>query len=189
MEMPIIDIGDCILRTIERNDYVDIFEYARDKDVAKYTSWEPMTQIFEAKKLVNEYYLERTKRNMPVGYAIIYKENNKLIGVIDFNSIDNNFCGEIGYVLNKNYWNKGIATRALKKMIEVGFDVLKLNRIEIRHVDENIASEKVIKHADFRYEGTLRKKFLAKETHLFKDIKQYSILRTEYLKGELKWQL
>jgi len=189
MQMPVLDIGDCILRNIQKKDYIDLFEYARDEQVTKYVSWEPIKEIWEAKKIISDYYLIRPRKNMPVGYAIVYKTNNKMIGVIDFTALDGNLCGEIGYVLNRKYWNKGITTRALRKMVEVGFDILHLNRIEIRHVDENIASEHVIKNADFKYEGTLRKKYLDKKSHLFKDIKTYSILRTEYLKGELKWQL
>ena len=113
-----------------------------------------------------------------------------MIGTIDFHTIDwNHSVGEIGYVLNKNYQGNGIMTEALQMMIKVGFDILNLNRIEIKHDISNEASKRVIEKCDFRFEGVLRKRHFNKKTERYVDVVIYSILRKEYKRGELKWQL
>lgn len=187
--MPVIDCGDFYLRSICKKDAQDLFEYGSDPQVTKFLSWGPYEDFDEARWCIDKYYLDRPNHKLPIGYAIVYKENQKMIGVIDFHTIDHmNDCGEIGYCLNRHYQNRGIMTIALRKMIGVGFDILKLNRIEIKHVTENIASERVIQKCDFRFEGILRNKVFDLKANKYRDVKIYSILKDEYLKEELKWQ-
>lgn len=187
--MPVIDCGDFYLRSITKKDYKDLFEYGSDPEVTRFLSWGPYEDIDEAKWTIDKYFLQRPSHNLPIGYAIVYKENNKMIGTIDFHTIDfANECGEIGYVLNKNYQGLGIMTKALQTMIGVGFNILNLNRIEIRHVIENTASQRVIEKCDFRYEGILRRRHFDMKISKYRDVKIYSILKDEFLKEELKWQ-
>jgi len=51
---------------------------------------------------------------------------------------------DIGYRFLPEYWGKGIATEVSKKIINYGFDQLKLNRIIGITMPENIGSCKVL---------------------------------------------
>ncbi len=150
--MPDIDLGDVILRTIKKSDYKDMFEYGSDPDVTKWLSWGPMISIVEAKKSIKEVFFPRVKRGLPIGYAIIFKENNKMIGTIDYHArLETRNAAEIGYCLNKDYWGKGIMTKALKKMIEIGFEYLLYDVIIIKHLHDNIGSMRVIVKNGFKF--------------------------------------
>jgi len=78
-----------------------------------------------------------------------------MIGTIDFHSkIKKDNSVEIGFVLHHDYWNQGIMSRCIKEMIELGFNYLNYDLIRIKHLKKNIASQKVIEKAGFKYKRT-----------------------------------
>jgi ribosomal-protein-alanine N-acetyltransferase len=99
---------------------------------------------------------EKRKENICHDYAIIY--NQKLVGGcgIKINQ-QRKFIGEIGYFLDEAYWGKGITTKAVKLLEKIGFEKLKLKRIEILMDPRNIASERVAIKAGYKKEGTMKK--------------------------------
>jgi [ribosomal protein S5]-alanine N-acetyltransferase len=150
-KMPNLYFDQYMLRTIILSDYKDMFEYGKDIDVTNYLSWGPFILESEAKKSIKQIFFKRLRQGIPIGYSIIDMKLNKMIGTIDFHSkIKGENGAEIGYVLNKNYWNQGIMTKALGLMIEIGFNYLKYDFIKIRHLKENDASKKVIMKNGFK---------------------------------------
>ena len=86
---------------------------------------------------------------------------------------------EIGYWVGEPYWGKGIATEAVRRMVEYTFENYDVTRIYASTFDFNTASRKVLQKAGFRHEATLRKA-------LFKDGRYYdeiimSLLKEDYL--------
>lgn len=91
----------------------------------------------------------------PEAIGIIYK--NKIIGVIGFNHVDKrNKYAIIGYWLGEKFQGKGIMTKTTKTLINIAFNELKLNRIEIRVASENIKSRKIPERLGFQKEGEIR---------------------------------
>ncbi len=150
--MPTIDCGDFILRQIQYEDFNDMFEYGSNKENVKFLGWGPYDSIEDAIWSIENCFLNRLEKGLPVGYAIVWKDNNKMIGTCDIHTWnkERNFA-EIGYVINKNYWNRGIATKACKVVIEYAFNELGVSRIEIAHHRGNIASKRVIEKCGFEY--------------------------------------
>lgn len=144
MSVPQIYFDNYLLRDISIEDAKDMFEYGKDLEVVKFLSWGPYETVADARFSIKEYFLKRPERGLPVGYAIVDLSNHKMIGTIDFHTLHDKKVAEIGYVLNKEYWNKGIMTKALRKVVEVGFYTLDYDRIVIGHLIDNQASEKVI---------------------------------------------
>lgn len=64
---------------------------------------------------------------------------------------------ELGYWLGEPFWGRGIATAAILKMIDYGFDNFPINRIFARPFGSNIGSQKVLKKAGFKLEAKLDK--------------------------------
>ena len=176
--LPKIETKRLILRKFTKKDFNDLYEYASDNKVTQYLSWDTYKNIDMAVEYI-EHMLEKYAKNEIAPWAIEWKENSKLIGSIGFVHYDKkNFSAEIGYVLNRNYWNKGIMTEALKEIIRFGFERMHLIKIEAKLNALNLPSEKVMQKSGLRYERTLRKKEFLKGKLI--DIKYYSILKEEY---------
>ncbi|GAB2787570.1 GNAT family protein [Halomonas shantousis] len=80
-----------------------------------------------------------------------------LVGVLGFNTIDNkNRIAQIGYWLGKAHVGKGLMTLAVDDLINLGFEELGLQRLEIRCATENFKSRAIPERLGFQHEGTLR---------------------------------
>ena len=80
-----------------------------------------------------------------------------MIGTCGFTSFsyDHN-SGELGYVLNRNYWGQGLAVEAVRAVMEVGFLTLNLHRIEARFMQGNERSRRVMEKSGMIFEGYQR---------------------------------
>ncbi|MDD5699925.1 MAG: GNAT family N-acetyltransferase [Candidatus Nanoarchaeia archaeon] len=67
---------------------------------------------------------------------------------------------EIGCFVAREYWNKGIATKATKKMLDFGFNKLKLNKIWAGVDINNPASSRVLEKLGFKLRKTNKKEFI-----------------------------
>lgn len=88
-------------------------------------------------------------------YAIVEKESNKVIGSVGIHKglLDENYDveiqREIGYVLNKDYWGKGITTEAVKEVIKYIVEQTDIKVIHCYHYDHNQRSARVIEKCGF----------------------------------------
>lgn len=179
--LPKLETNRLVLRKIEKTDAEDMFEHASNKSISKYVQWDTHKSIDESKGFIKSILSNYIKGEFPAPWAIVYKENNKFIGTIEFTEINaENRYGEIGYAISEEYWGQGLAVEAAKEILKIGFDILYLNRIQACCMTENIQSTKVMTKIGMSCEGILREYSLVKG--IFKDIKMYSILKKEWLK-------
>lgn len=187
-KLPTIETERLIIRPVQIEDAQDMFEYSIDQKVIKYLTFSSPKNIEETVETLNKFFLNRDGKNIPESYCLVCKSDNKMIGMCDFNNYDvKNESSEIGYVINRNYWGQGYTLEALKKVIEVGFEILNLKRISIAHMVENKQSQRVIEKANFKYEGYLRQSIKDGRGN-YHDKKVYSILKDEFDNKKLKWQ-
>lgn len=92
--------------------------------------------------------------------------------------------GEVWYKIHSAYWNKGIATEVLAKMIDYGFDELKLHRIQAGCAVGNIGSIKVLEKVGMIREGRGRQILPLKSG--WSDNFEYSILETDERKEPVR---
>ncbi len=87
-------------------------------------------------------------------WATIYKIDNKLIGRCGLipQLVDGQEEVEIGYLLAKEYWGKGLATEAACVSRDYGFEKLGKNRLISLIDPDNVASQKVAKKVGLTYE-------------------------------------
>ncbi|GAB2223853.1 hypothetical protein Droror1_Dr00004597 [Drosera rotundifolia] len=153
------DNSEIKLRPIELSDVDDFMVWATNEQVTHFCSFSTYTSKEQALD-----YIKNKAIPHPY-YRAICLSSGKAIGAISVSSnTDEHKCrGEIGYVLGKKYWGKGIATRAVKL---VGSCIFKewphLERLEGLVDVENVASQKVLEKAGFRREGVLRKYLMMK---------------------------
>ena len=112
-------------------------------------------------------------------WAIVLKESGEVIG--DISSVGSNEdVGRvhIGYCLGRKWWNKGIMSEALNRVIQFFFEEVEVNRVDSRHDVNNPASGKVMKKCGMVYEGTLRQFDINNEG--IGDTCYYGILKSEW---------
>lgn len=152
LNLPPINLtGGISLSEIEPSDYLDYYNIGKSPNTTKYLNWGPFINPNEALWTINEIFYKRPLDNLPVGYAIRYRGH--MIGMIDFHTYyqaDNSV--EIGYILDENYWGRGIMKKALRKMIEIGFYHLGYSKLLVGTIKENTQSQSVIKACGFHYE-------------------------------------
>jgi RimJ/RimL family protein N-acetyltransferase len=92
------------------------------------------------KRTINSYQ----KNNFGL-WGIILKDQKKFIGQcgITLQDIDGIIVPEIGYHVNKEYWNQDFATEASAASLKYGFEKLNLNEIYIHTYIKNIPSQRV----------------------------------------------
>jgi ribosomal-protein-alanine N-acetyltransferase len=151
-DIPVIDLGDIVLRPISQSDYMDMYDYGKDDQVTKYLAWDSYSSVLEAKQSVEKVFLTRPSNGVPSAYAIVHKNDHKMIGTCDIFKVNwLTLTGEIGYVIHRDYWGKGIMTKACKTVIRFGFSYLGLKTIEIGHEINNIGSQRVIEKCGFEF--------------------------------------
>lgn len=166
-----------ILRKMLVKDTDDMYEYARRADVTKYLTWNPHPNRSYTKEYL-EYVATRYSAGEFYDWAVTEASEGKMIGTCGFTRFDyQSNSAEVGYVLNPAYWGHEYAPEALVAVIKYGFEELKLNRIEARHIEGNCSSRRVMEKAGMSYEGTLRSSLLVKNE--YKDVCVCSILKSE----------
>lgn len=105
--------------------------------------------------------------------------HGKLAGVIDLLGIGaRSRCAEIGYWLDAGSQRRGLITQACHALVNHAFNVLAVNRIEIRAEPANTRSRAVPERLGFTMEGTLRQ--VINMGDRFADRVVYAMLRKEW---------
>lgn len=87
----------------------------------------------------------------PLVYAIVWKQSGKVIGHAIFHIYEQSDY-EIGWILNKSYWGKGIADEVTRKLVEYA-KCLGADSCVIECDAEQIASKRIALKNGFTYEG------------------------------------
>ncbi|MFP4186675.1 MAG: GNAT family N-acetyltransferase [Acholeplasmataceae bacterium] len=142
-----LETNRLVLRGLELRDLEDFYHYARKPEIGPRAGWKPHESIGESLMI-----LARMIKNDEV-WAITIKGEDRLIGTIGLHQRDqrNEKVREIGYVLDDTYWNRGIVTEAVRRVIAHAFQDLGMERIRCGHHPDNGASRRVIEKCGFVY--------------------------------------
>lgn len=142
-----------ILRPFYQSDLNDFYEYASVKGVGEMAGWNHHQSKEESKSILNNFITEDKT------FAICLKENGKVIGSIGIEKygLENELTEffdyqgrEIGYVLSKEYWGKGLMPEAVKRVIDYLFMELNLDFLTCGYYDFNIQSKRVQEKCGFK---------------------------------------
>lgn len=87
---------------------------------------------------------------------------------------------EVGYWIGEPYWGKGIATQAIRQIVDYGFSNLDINRIFAGVYSHNTPSMKALEKCGFQKEGVFRKAVI--KNGVFLDEQRYGILKSDWIK-------
>ncbi len=175
--LPTIETHRLILRPLRMQDAADLYAYARDPEVSRHVLWDTHKTLRDSRQFLKAA-IRQYRRGLPGSFAITLKPSGRMIGTIGFMWVNiDHKSAEVGYSLNRDFWNQGLMTEALRAVIAFGFDELCLNRIEAQHETDNPASGRVMIHTGMQYEGTMRQRLMNKGRYV--DVRQYAILRSD----------
>lgn len=142
-EHMIIETDRLLLRPVTLDDAEAMFDYASDEENTRFV-FARHSSVEDTRNQIARYFLRRPLGN----YGIEIKESQTFIGSIDLNKIDDLLkTAAIGYCLNKNYWNQGYATEALKAVLACAFEQVGMNKLVACYDEANPASGRVMAKA------------------------------------------
>jgi [ribosomal protein S5]-alanine N-acetyltransferase len=178
-EQPDLRTERLFLRRLDLHDAPEVFSYASDPEVTRHVLFDTHRSIADSQAFLKAV-IGGYGRGAGANWGIVLEEENRLVGSCGLEAAGNlqHARAELGYVLSRPYWGRGLATEAVSAVISFGFRDAALNRIEARCLAGNAASARVLEKSGMTFEGTLRERELVKG--VFRDVMMYSTLRREH---------
>ena len=148
-----IETKRLILRPFKQSDLDDFYEYASVEGVGERAGWKHHESKQQSQQILSRF-IEEDKT-----FAIVLRENNKVIGSLGVEKYGmeealtefNGYKGrEIGYVLSKDYWGRGIMPEAVMAVIDYLFNDCDLDFLTCGYYDFNNQSKKVQEKCGFK---------------------------------------
>lgn len=149
----VLETERLIIRAWKETDLEDFYEYAKVDGVGQMAGWNPHQSIQESKNILEMFIKGKNE------FALELKENHKVIGSLGLEKMSlslggeyDNLAGrEIGYVLSKAYWGRGLMPEAVKAVIAYCFQNEKYDYLICSHSVTNNQSKRVIEKCGFRF--------------------------------------
>ncbi len=174
---------EIVLQEIQLSDAEEIFNtiVAEREYLGKWLPFVDFTkEVSDTEKFI-ESVLSQMKNQRD--YTFTIRKNHQFVGLIGLKETDvYNRKTEMGYWLSQSFQHQGIMTKSVKVLCEFAFEVLKLNRIQIKCGVGNTPSRNIPKRLGFQLEGIER----AAELHAgnrFIDLEIYGLLQHEFNKN------
>ena len=142
-----------ILRPWCEADAEALFRYASDPDVGPMAGWPPHQSVEESLNIIRTVFandrtwaMELKTTGEPIGCIgyYIYGESNIEIGPAD---------AELGYWVGRPYWNQGLCTEAVQRMIAYCMTEKGFRTLWCDHFVDNPASGRVMAKCGFNDTG------------------------------------
>ncbi|MFM8780685.1 MAG: GNAT family N-acetyltransferase, partial [Gemmatimonadota bacterium] len=154
--MPVLTTDQLLLRAFVSSDAVAVEAAVSDVAVAEQTLSIP--HPYPPGAAVD--FIAATQREWSAGtvatWAVVQRDVGAVVGAVMLRFAWPHRRAEIGYWIARAAWGRGIATEAVRVVLEYGFDRRGLHRVEARRWVGNEASGRVLAKAWFRDEGVLR---------------------------------
>ncbi len=145
-----------VLKDYTVDDLENFYRLKSNSIVWNNSMLDPINDMEEAKVELHEL-IKRRKSGKYVAMALFLKSTNEFIGecgIIDYN--ERIHRGILECHLLPQYWNQGYGTEIVRGLLKFAFDLRKMKRIEVRILEGNKASSKVLNKCGFLCEGTMR---------------------------------
>ncbi|MBV9919802.1 MAG: GNAT family N-acetyltransferase [Pseudonocardia sp.] len=163
-----------VLRGIVPDDAADLFAFRSDPIEQRYND-PPLRRLDEAHDLIRRLDRERSEYGA-VHWGVTLVGDDRVVGLLGYNEIIvDHRRASLGYDLARRLWGRGLATEALTAVLDHGFDVLGLNRVEAHTDAANASSIRLLQRLGFWREGTFHDRFF--EDDGYHDIALFVLLR------------
>lgn len=174
---------NCSLRTFTPSDAKALAKLLADNKFF-WSTYEPLhrdefyTEETQYNKILES--LQLLQNNREFSFGIFDRDSHQLIGHISLYSVKRlpySSCF-VGYSMDERFAGRGIATEAVRLVLEFGFQTLNIHRIEAYVAPQNLASVRVLEKSGFVREGLLRQLLFI--NGVWVDHYMYAILQNDY---------
>lgn len=145
------------LRPWREEDLDDFYEYARVDGVGQMAGWLPHRSLDESREILEMFIREKKTFALECGGKVVGS-----LGIETYEeerypelALADRKGREIGYVLSKDYWGRGLMPEAVRAVIRWLFQDVGLDFIIVGHFTRNARSRRVIEKCGFRYVKTI----------------------------------
>ena len=131
--------------------------YAQDTEVTRHVVWRPHTSIEETEQYLAQC-VAAWGNNSRFPWVITLREDGQLLGMVELRV--NDFKADVGYVVARAFWGRGIATEAVHSVVAWALSQENIYRVWALCDAENVASARVLEKVGMKREGLLRRNIL-----------------------------
>jgi [ribosomal protein S5]-alanine N-acetyltransferase len=143
--LPSLTTPRLILRAMTLADLDDVFAYAKDPEVLRYTTGTTPQDPEETEEFLEDAVAAKDGRI----WAIQLRDRTTVIGAIEFSLLSIE-TGATHYVLGRPYWGQGLMTEAARAVCDWAFGALPaMLEIKTAAVEENVGSIRVLEKTGF----------------------------------------
>lgn len=149
---PYLENDKVIIRKMESSDVVALSEISNNDNVYKYISpflYKKSNKTLET-AIKNLGGRDFEKKKLIIAGIYLKDNPNRLVGLaemFDYKKRENEIT--VGYRLNQDYWNKKIASNALKLMVEYLVNEIGITTLKAFVMPENLYSSKILLNNGF----------------------------------------
>ncbi len=133
------------LRDLDMKYVNDFYDYCKEPSVGPMAGWKPHESIDESKRIMQMIINSNEVWGIYIGDC--------LVGTVGLHVKESGNTRDLGYVLSRKYWGKGIIVEVCNEIIKHAFDIMKLDTINVSHFKKNYQSKRVIEKLGFTYFG------------------------------------
>lgn len=126
--------------------------YTQDSDVCHFMTWTPHASESATRNYV-ESCIAAWDAGSRLSYSITERDSDLAIGMIEARMLGTTV--DIGYVLARSHWGKGLMPEAIVVLAESALGVPGLHRVQATCDTENIRSQRALEKSGFAREGRL----------------------------------
>ena len=138
--LPNLETERLILRPLSLDDLNAVFKWTGDPRVNKYMIYPLYKNPEDGREWLSHLY--ENEKN--IDYGFVYKETGELIGSGGMYYHEDIDTWRIGYNLACDFWKKGLAVEAMKKIIEYGRSKFDIKIIDGEFCVDNYGSRRVM---------------------------------------------
>ena len=166
------------VRLLAEGDLPALFEVNSDEAVTSLLPYATWTSPADG-----DAWFQRMAALQATGLALQFvvadKASDKAIGTcLLFRLEEASRRAELGYVLGRAHWGRGLMQEALSALLTRAFGMMGLRRLEAEVDTRNAASARLLQRLGFSREGLLRQRWVTKGEA--KDVEIYGLLCNEW---------
>ncbi len=147
---PVLNTERLVLRSLEADDDEAIFQLRAEESVNRYLEDFRHSSIEQTREFIGKIR-EGGTENQWKYWVLALKGGKDLIGTIClWNISSDGSSAEVGYMLHPDFEGKGFMQEAMKKVLEYGFQVMDLKKIEAYTHRDNQASTRLLEKFHFK---------------------------------------
>ena len=147
-----------ILRKIEPGDADDLYRIYSDETLFRFTPGSARKSKDAVRNMIGHFERDFNKRKTVFLGICRRSDPDRVVGIAEMFDYDRKVnCVTVGYRLHADVWGRGIATEAVRMMVDYLFRDIGIARIQAFVMPENTRSHPVLLRNGFQTEGTIRK--------------------------------